>query len=845
MSAWQNAGMFEGKKVTDAMVLAHWNERLQGVDKADPTYDDLHNKLMVVDYTIHWSKEQTIYDQSPQGAADDARMANFYLGWAKKIPKNSEFYRTLQKDAAQFMQSSASKGRAGAAKAKTDAYNAFQADITKRYIAPSDVLTGVMTQVARDNNLIGQDQTLADFALRGQDDPGRMENLLSLINGDMAANPAKYAGIVASMKAADPGFDGNLTSAYFARTLTNRVKGFDLIQKRATTDGYTSNANAAGKQIDAANTLGGQVRSWPVAATYSTARAQFDAVWNSPAATDADKAIAAERLATSIDSMAALSGLPANMANALVNDARALRGDPGAANQSSFFENYLGNASSMGSLATGSTTSEGGSVSGENAKFGTDIARINFWKAQHDANPGAYVYAPYKLDGQNNPVFDPTGTGPVGIVPIGSVSSAPGANSIIPVPTITGGSIMQVVNQKDVVMDDPYGGKPIVVGTSMTYNAGGITRTLYGVKRPDGTTDWTPVAPWAPGVSETIKPDGIHLSINPSLVPKGDPAATATAIDASPGFNGQTNISGAFAGGAVPADGAQWKVRGVDVAKGQAGQRVDYVVTWKGGQFVTSNVTSTIDATGTVVSSVESGSQVVNPLPQVSINDAWDQSRLAAGPNPTIDFTMPIMAALSTSQITGMAVADAWQSPVFQAQLQAQEAALAGNDPVQLAKLGAVDRGIALNLVNFGPEATVQWPGARDAAAFRASLITPRGQPPITSPAISVGTTLKLPNVDIAFPTGEMPGAGNRLLDAAGKMVQGMSIAPTPVANPAFASPTAAPFTPPTIAPVVPFTGPTPLSNPAFASPSASPLVPVAGVMTPKMPSLGSKPVRV
>ena len=63
----------------------------------------------------------------------------------------------------------------------------------------------------------------------------------------------------------------------------------------------------------------------------------------------------------------------------------------------------------MGSLATGSTTSEGGSVSGENAKFGTDIARINFWKAQHDANPGAYVYAPYKLDGQNNPVFDPTG----------------------------------------------------------------------------------------------------------------------------------------------------------------------------------------------------------------------------------------------------------------------------------------------------------------------------------------------------------------------------------------------------------------------------------------------------
>src|ERR1035437_1003059 len=166
-SAWQSGGLYEGKPVTDAMDLAHLQTRAQGIDKTDPMYDQYNNEFIQVQYSIAQSKADLAYKQ---GKLTDTGMAQFYLDWAKKIPPSSEFYRTLQKQAATFLASAAATARAGAAKAKTDAYNAFVSATAKQYIGLGDVLTQVMTQVARDNNLIGQNQDLSNFTLKGEND---------------------------------------------------------------------------------------------------------------------------------------------------------------------------------------------------------------------------------------------------------------------------------------------------------------------------------------------------------------------------------------------------------------------------------------------------------------------------------------------------------------------------------------------------------------------------------------------------------------------------------------------------------------------------------------------------
>ena len=56
MSAWQKGGTFEGKPVTDEMVLAHWKERMRHVSKDDPLYDQYSETVDQLHYSIAESK---------------------------------------------------------------------------------------------------------------------------------------------------------------------------------------------------------------------------------------------------------------------------------------------------------------------------------------------------------------------------------------------------------------------------------------------------------------------------------------------------------------------------------------------------------------------------------------------------------------------------------------------------------------------------------------------------------------------------------------------------------------------------------------------------------------------
>src|SRR5882672_10083678 len=115
MNAWEKGGTFEGKKVTDKLVLAHWKERMNGVSPDDPLHDTYKNAVEQLDYTIAESKMTAAYALKKKS---DGQMVSFYLGWAKKVPKDSEFYRVLQRDAGQYMRTAKQSNQAEIARLK-------------------------------------------------------------------------------------------------------------------------------------------------------------------------------------------------------------------------------------------------------------------------------------------------------------------------------------------------------------------------------------------------------------------------------------------------------------------------------------------------------------------------------------------------------------------------------------------------------------------------------------------------------------------------------------------------------------------------------------------------------
>lgn len=742
LNAWQKGGDWEGKPVTDEMVLAHWKERMESVSPGDPQYDTYKQTYDQLDYNISESKTYLLYKQ---GKINDMQMAQFYLDWAKKVPPNSEFYRTLQGDAAQFIQAAKARGRAGAAKAAQEAYDKGQQKIMDRDVRLGLVLTDLVTSIARVNGLIGENQDLSDLTLEGQNLPGRLESLLGQYNSMMHADPTGWADTIAAIKAADPTWDGNLTSGYFAHALQQQTQGYAAMSAFAAKNGKTDDTNKFRKAGAAANSLGGLIGSFPVAAAYSRARETFESIWNSKAATDADKYRAAQDFADAIDVFAASPNVTDRQANTLRNDASALRGNPAAAGLPSFYENFNG----ITNQTAGQTGIAGGEQTGDNARFSAAMEQLSFWSQTYSADPASYTYASYTEDEMGNRVFDPTGKGPVGVVPRSSVDNDPAATVAVPVPTLTGGAIMQTVVKQPVIVDNPAGGEGEVVGSVIVTYAGGQRVVTYGLERPDGTTDWTPVNPFGDDVTLKFGKDGLHLTV-PLVF---DRSADARAIEQSYNVPG---VSAAFANGATPQAGASWW--GKDP---KSGQKV--IVKWDGTQFTTQ--------TETTIPSGRSGS-VTPPVPfnaegthTAIVQSVWDQSRLSLPPDPRKDFTTPAVANLVATRTSGSAVLDAWASPVFQMELQRQEIEAAGGlnnlDVEKLRQVALIDAGIARTLVgsptaDYGSAATAPSFIRALVAAQRvkefdkinavAQQVTRRDRTGDTPSEITLGHTINIPN---------------------------------------------------------------------------------------------------
>lgn len=637
MDAWRNGGTFDGKPVTDGAVLKYWADREKDLSKDDPNYEAIKDNILQLNYGIAQSKQDLLH---AQGKINDTQYAQFFLKWAGKVPKGSEFWRTLQKDAAGLIESAKAKGRAAADKAKAESFNAFVKGTTERDIAVGNALTDAAQKMASESGL---------------DIEGDGDQVLSLLTKDISSNPDKYRVLLDSIHKVIPGWDGQVTNGFFAKSIAQADHGYSIIATRANHDGYaTAYASAAKSQSDMAS-WGSDLKVWPVAQSYNSAYNSFSAVWDNPNSSQSDKMTAAAAFAARVNGYATDKGLdPATRAMLTADATRVLGGEAG--DTPSF------GAAMLGHKGIDAATQQRASYYAE-----TDLMM--------KSNPGVYVYASTDKNG----VFDPTGSGPLGIVPAAAVG--PGAQ-MVAIPQLGGQAVMAMVAPHAVFVRDPNdpSASPKQVGYSVSYQTGGKTTTLYSYQDGTGNNLWTASSPWADDAQAAVDSKGdTYLTL-----PAPRPLDRAAALDAKYGTHFVDRLK-ADPNSPITDSLKRYGVTGTD-ARGKPINGVvgETKIEFKDGLFTASNVTNTFDAAGnntataTVPLDLGAGFASFDPTSAVS------GSRKSQGAMPGVTFQSPLAASMTVAN-TGMSadqVGHLAADPLFQQQFLQQTMASLGTQNI-------------------------------------------------------------------------------------------------------------------------------------------------------------------
>jgi hypothetical protein len=549
--AWQKGGRFKGHKVTDEEILAYWKKRAAGVDKHDPLYDTYNSAYIEYDYSIHESKVQTAY---AQGKMNDHQAASFYLNWAKKVPKNSEFWRVLQRDAAQFTRASRANSDAAARRALEVKYQNDLKGIADHDIAPGAYLTDVFGNLAKRGLRPGGGNPLID-PMNGelyQFDANDVQEMLGMIDrltkggssdhlrgpnaADRADDPSTSilyhddmgnpvtAGTVLK-KLQGMGFKGNLTLDSLYSVVAKQKEGLLKSQQLAEKTGHLTDATRYGKQLEVTSEVGREIKAWPVEQTYLTSREAMLKVVNDPAASAYDIKQAVEKYRSKVAGYAADPSIAADdvFRNKLIAESQGTAGTATAA------EDFTGLNQSVQPREIA-----GLNLAYERATMGIEAV-----------NSGVASWTTGEYDKQTG-VFTPS--------PGGSAIGAADAQTILNhsggIPTQTvfmpdkGGRFQPVTVMGQSVTIHSYGpdGKeiPVKQGTSP------VVATIYGTpsgkqlisyKDGKGNTLWSDVshAPWGSGATLTESGKGFDLSIK---------APGSQAALANSGFELQQNSSG-------------------------------------------------------------------------------------------------------------------------------------------------------------------------------------------------------------------------------------------------------------------------------------------------------------
>ena len=141
LSAWAQGGTFEGRKVTDGRIKAHFRGRMNEYDKGDPERDYWKQQYDQIDYDIGESKALLRYEQEKLG---EAGMSRWYTQNAKRFPRNSEAWREAMRNAAQFKKAAQEKARATNTVSDYEKYNNRINAINRNYLEPAAKAAGIV-----------------------------------------------------------------------------------------------------------------------------------------------------------------------------------------------------------------------------------------------------------------------------------------------------------------------------------------------------------------------------------------------------------------------------------------------------------------------------------------------------------------------------------------------------------------------------------------------------------------------------------------------------------------------------------------------------------------------------
>lgn len=786
MDAWRSGGTFEGKKATDEMVLGYWKERGKGLDKDDPTYEQAQNQIMQLTYGIEQSKADVLH---VQGKLSDRAYAQFFINWAKKVPRNSEFYRTLQKDAAQLIEAAKARGRAGAEAARTNAFNAFVKRTTEQDIAIGDAMIGALNNLSK---------------ATGISITGNGPELLAMLTSDIKANPGQYNILLDTLRKGDPSFDGNLTEGYFNQHIKAAAHGYEQIADRAHKDGYVS-AYVSASAGQAEMTKAGQnIKVWPVADSYSMAENSWAKIMSDPTSSIIDREAASAAFSAALTHLANTPGIDAASKTMIAADAARLLGQD-----------------------AGDVPSFGGQMLGRPGVSPEAAMQLGAWaqqKAEQDANPTAWAYAPVDATGH----FDPTGQGPIGRVPAGQVQ--PGAQAVM-VPGSGGVAVLAMVMPHSVYVTDPAhpDANPRLAGYQISYNVGGRAIQLWNYQDAAGQPHWRAGSPLSDGATATTDDKG-NVFVTPKV--SVDPAVRAAQIDAQYGTNLASQIGAA---GAAADQGITVK-QNVIVDGKITGYRE---VTYENGVF-SATQHDTVKAGD--VTSVEQGTPIdlaaQVPGTATAQGAAFRQSLLSAGNVPG-SYSSVLQASVSVAGYTQTQdqVNKYASDPAFQQAFLSQTMGTLGiNNPYD-PRVATAWRNITtghIDDVRHGQLATdredLKYPGAATAAVSASTPGITFGHPELVLPKLPGGGDMR-----DSFDRGGqdrwagiqpqvLPGLGSPLPSQMPAGSPAPSIAPTPQPAP----------TPTSITPM-------PTATPTALVPNATPLGTTLGTTPYRSPYLTSK----
>jgi hypothetical protein len=786
MDAWRNGGTFEGKKATDQMVEAYWKEREVGLDKNDPEYEQAKDQVMQLEYGIAQSKADVLH---VQGKLSDTAYAQFFLKWAQKIPANSEFYRTLQKDAAQLIEQAKNKARVNGERLKTEAFNKFVSDTTAKDIAIGDAMTTALDRLSKETGLSVTDNG---------------DELLGMLTSDVKANPDQYRALLDTIHKGDPRWDGQLTEGYFTQHLKSAVQGYDLIADRAQKDGYVSAYASATQGMASMSSWGQNVKVWPAAHSYNDIMSAALKVYNDPNASQMDKQNAAASASAQLTALGKTPGIDAGTKTMIDADALRLLGQDG-----------------------GDAPSFGATMLGRNGVDPNMAMQLGAWaktSAEMQANPTAWAYAPVDKNGN----FDATGQGALGMVPAGAVQ--PGAVGVM-VPGADGKAVLAMVMPHSVYTTNPNdpSASPKLAGYQISYNVGGKAITMWGYSDNAGHPHWSLTSPLVEGASTNVDNKG-DVYVTAPRTAANDPVALAAAFDAQHGTHLADQMKTQLDNKSSSVDGVSVKSNTLD-AKGHTTQTIE--MSYKNGQFSINQTDNVLDKDGHVTGSTTTPVTVTGATPQTN---AFSASRLSAGDLVGITFSSPLQASVSAATYTQTQdqVSRFASDPAFQQAFLSQTMQTLGTqnpfDPRIAAAWKAVTTATPQTYDSRTPmsaaeRADLRYPGVEtNKAATKGTLTVNFG---------SVGE-LKLPglpsylgnqNANLS-PLGGVAGVGSALL---GNIIPGLGAppqqpqgSPAPTVTPTAVAPSGTGVTPtnvPTPTPVAPAPVPAPTSSPTPYTP--------------------------